>query len=332
MLALLGRAGSTTPLPMMTPSPTLPTQGVRVLGRMLLWASEKPRVQRMVTEGDLTRNVVRRFVAGSELEDAIQVIKELNATGIGGILDLLGEGVTNPDEANAAAQEYLASIKRIEETGVDTTVSVKLTQLGLAFDKGECIDHLRRLAAEAAAIGTRIEVDIEQSSFVSDTLDVFRLLAADFPDLRLAIQAYLRRTPFDLETMAAARPKIRLVKGAYAEPPEVAYQHKKEVDRQYAFLTEWLFEKGSEPAIATHDSRLIDHATRTAERAGVSQRDFEIQMLYGVRRDYQEQLARDGYRLRVYVPFGSAWYPYLMRRMAERPANLRLFLRALARG
>lgn len=299
---------------------------------MLLWASEKPRVQRMVTEGDLTRNVVNRFVAGNELEDAIQVIKDLNSRGIGGILDLLGEGVSNADEANAAAQEYLASIKRIEETGVDTTVSVKLTQLGLAFDKGQCIDHLRRLSAEAAAIGTTIEVDMEQSSFVSDTLDVFRLLNTDFEGLRLAMQAYLRRTPLDLETMASSRPKIRLVKGAYAEPPELAFQGKKEVDRQYQFLTDWLFEKGSDPGIATHDTELIENAVRAAQRVGVGKEGFEIQMLYGVRRDYQDQLAKDGYRVRVYVPFGSAWYPYLMRRMAERPTNLRLFLRALARG
>lgn len=312
----------------MSPNP----KGSLLLGRMLLWASEKPRIQRMVTEGDLTRNVVKRFVAGSELEDAIQVIKELNARGIGGILDLLGEGVSNPAEADTAAEEYLASIKRIDETGVDTTVSVKLTQLGLAFDRGRCIDHLRLLAAEAAAIGTSIEIDMEQASFVTDTLDVFRLLVSDFPDLRLAMQAYLRRTPLDLEAMSSTRPKIRLVKGAYAEDPELALQQKKEVDRQYQFLIDRLFEKGSDPGIATHDTALIDHAVRAADATGAGKKGFEIQMLYGVRRDFQEQLARDGYRVRVYVPFGSAWYPYLMRRMAERPANLRLFLRALLRG
>lgn len=301
-----------------------------MLGRMLLWASDKPRVHRLVTEGKLTRNVVKRFVAGSDLEDAVQVIKDLNARGIGGILDLLGEGVATPAEADAAAQEYLDSIKRIDETGIDATVSLKLTQLGLAFDKGRCIDHLRRLAAEAAAIGTSIEVDMEQSDFVTDTLDVFRLLNADFADLRLAIQAYLRRTPVDLETMASTRPRIRLVKGAYSEPPELAYQQKKEVDRQYEFLTDWLFDKGTDPGIATHDTRLIEHATRAAERTGVGREGFQIQMLYGIRREYQEQLARDGYRVRVYVPFGAAWYPYLMRRMAERPANLKFFLRAMA--
>ncbi|HEU4480975.1 MAG TPA: proline dehydrogenase family protein, partial [Actinomycetota bacterium] len=219
-----------------------------MLGRALLWASEKPRVQKLVTEGKLTQNVVKRFVAGDDLESAIGVIKELNAKGIGGILDLLGEGVTDSAGAESAAQEYLASIRRIAETGVDTTVSVKLTQLGLAFDKGACIDHLRRLAAEAQAIGTMVEIDMEQSSYVFDTIDVYRGLHVDFPELRLAMQSYLRRTPVDLETMAAMKPKVRLVKGAYAEPEELAFQRKDEIDAQYRFLIDWLFERGTDPA------------------------------------------------------------------------------------
>jgi len=301
-----------------------------LLSRMLLWAAEKPRLQRMVAEGNLARRVVKRFVAGDHLEDAVHVIKDLNARGIGGILDLLGEGVTDPAGAETAAEEYLGSIKRIEETGIDTTVSVKLTQLGLAFDKGACIDRLRKLAAEAQAIGSYIEIDMEQSEHTVDTIDVYRLLQSDFPGIRLALQAYLRRTPVDLETMSSLRPKVRLVKGAYAEPDQVAFQKHAEVDAQYRFLTDWLFERGSEPGIATHDHRLIEHAQRTARRVGVNKDGFEIQMLYGIRRDLQEELATQGHRVRVYVPFGSAWYPYLMRRMAERPANLRFFLRALA--
>lgn len=308
-------------------------EGVRVvLGRALLWASEKQRVQRMVTQGRMTRAVVNRFVAGDDLEDAIQAIKELNSKNIGGILDLLGEGVVDPSGAQAAAEEYLASIKRIEATGIDTTVSVKLTQLGLAFDKGACIDHLRRLAAEAQAIGTVVEIDMEQSAYVLDTLDVYRVLHSDFPDLRVAVQAYLRRTPVDLETMVALKPKVRLVKGAYAEPDHEAFQKTSEIDAQYRFLTTWLLEKGTDPAIATHDDKLIAHAKHTARALGLGKTAFEIQLLYGIRRELQEQLARDGHRVRVYVPFGSAWYPYLMRRMAERPANLRFFLRALVRN
>ncbi len=302
-----------------------------MLGRALLWASEKAKIQKLVTEGRFTKPVVKRFVAGDDLEDAIEAIRALNAKGVGGILDLLGEGVDDPSGAQAAADEYLMSIKRIEETKIDTTVSVKLTQLGLAFDKGACIDHLRRLAAEAHAVGTYIEIDMEQAEYVFDTIDVYRSLHADFPDIRLAIQSYLRRTPVDLETMAGLQPKVRLVKGAYSEAEQIAFQKKSEIDSQYRFLTEWLFERGTDPAIASHDEKLIDHAKHVSEKIGAGQKGFEIQMLFGVRRELQERLAAEGYRVRTYVPFGSAWYPYLMRRMAERPANMRFFLRALVR-
>ena len=303
-----------------------------MFGKALLWASEKQRIQRFVTEGKLTRQVVERFVAGDELEDAIRVIKELNTKGIGGILDLLGEGVTDPAGAQAAADEYMRSIKRIEETGIDTTVSVKLTQLGLAFDKGRCIDHLRLLAAEAQAVGTLVEIDMEQAEYVTDTIEVYRALRTDFPQLRLAIQAYLRRTSADLESLKDIPPRIRLVKGAYSEPPEAAFQKAKEIDGQYRYLIDWLFANGDDPGIATHDSELILHAKDIAQQMNKPIDCFEIQMLYGIRRDLQQQLADQGYRVRVYVPFGSAWYPYLMRRMAERPANLRFFIRAVVRN
>ena len=299
-----------------------------MIGRALLWASEKPLIQRLVTEGRLTQGVVRRFVAGDELEDAITVIKDLNARGIGGILDLLGEGVEDPAGASSAADAYLASIRRIEESGIDTTVSMKPTQLGLAFDKAQCTAHFRRLASEAQRVGAGLEIDIEQSEYVSDTIDVFRSLRAEFSDIRLALQAYLRRTPTDLENMKGLAPKIRLVKGAYAEPEELAFQKRSEIDAQYAYLSDWLIHHGTDPAIATHDGKLIEHMQRGAD----SKDSFEIQMLYGIRRDLQESLARQGYRVRVYVPFGSAWYPYLMRRMAERPANVRFFLRAVVRN
>lgn len=300
-----------------------------MISRPLLWASEKPRVQKLITQGKLGRAVVDRFVAGDDLEDAIEAIRELNARGIGGILDLLGEGVTDSSGVEAAVEDYLAAIKRIDETGIDTTISVKPSQLGTSLDKGVALDHLRRLAAEAQAVGSRVEIDMEQSDLVSDTLDLYRTLHADFTELRLAMQAYLRRTPVDLQLMASLRPRIRLVKGAYAEPETLAFQKKKEVDAQYAFLIDWLFEQGSDPGIATHDDKLIEHAMAAAARTDAGKEGFEIQMLYGIRRDLQDELAGKGYRVRVYVPYGSAWYPYLMRRMAERPANIRFFLRAL---
>jgi proline dehydrogenase len=302
-----------------------------MLGRALLWGSEKARIKRMVTEGKWGRRVVERFVAGDKLEDAVRVIQGLNERSIGGILDLLGEGVADPGGAQAAADEYLASIKRVAETGIDTTVAVKLSQLGLSFDKGACIDHFRLLAAEAQANGTTIEIDMEQSALVTDTIDVYRLMRPDFPTLRMAMQAYLRRTPLDLENLVDIPPRIRLVKGAYAEDPKIAFQKGHEIDQQYRFLTEWLFRKGADPAIATHDSSLIEQARVSAEKNGKGLEDFELQFLYGIRRELQERLAQSGYRVRVYVPFGSAWYEYLMRRMAERPANIRFFLRAMAR-
>jgi len=289
-------------------------------------------VKSLMMDHRLSRPVVERFVAGERLEDAVDAIIKLNRSGIGGILDLLGEGVTDPASASEAEDEYLASIKLIEETGIDTTVTIKLTQLGLAFDKAECIEYVRRLATEARSIGTYIEIDMEQTAFVSDTLEVYRALRADFDDIRLAMQAYLRRTPADLQAMAELRPKIRLIKGAYSESPEVAVQKRAEIDAQFAWLTDWLLANGTDPAIGTHDGALIDHCIASAGRAGVGKEGFELQFLYGIRRDLQQRLADEGYRTRVYVPFGSAWYPYLMRRMAERPANLRFFLRALAGG
>jgi proline dehydrogenase len=302
-----------------------------LLARAWLWAAEKPQVKRLLTESAFTRPVVGRFVAGIDAEDAIEVIKKLNSRGIGGILDFLGEGVVDPAGAAAAADQYLSLIERIDETGIDTTVSVKLTQLGLAFDKRTCTDHLRMLAREAQTVGASIEVDMEQSQYVSDTLELFRGLHADWPNVRQAIQVSLRRTAADLQEMVDLRPRIRLVKGAYAEPKEVAFQKRSEIDAQYRFLTDWLFERAADPAIATHDLRLIDHAREAAQRTRTGMNGFEVQMLYGVRREVQERLANQGHRVRIYVPFGSAWYPYLMRRIAERPANLWFFLRAVAR-
>ncbi len=300
-----------------------------MLGRALLWASSKPKVESFVKKSTMAHRLVDRFVAGDELDDAIAAIRQLNSHGIGGILDLLGEGVIDPAGAQAAADDYLTAIKRIEETKIDTTVTVKPTQLGLSFDKGACIDHLRRLAAEAQAIGVVVEIDIEQSAYVTDTLEVFRVLHADFPDLRQAIQVYLRRTPVDLEAMIDLAPKVRLVKGAYAEDPAVALHKRKEIDEQYRFLTEWLFLHGTDPAVATHDHRLIQHAKQIAGYSDEGKKSFEIQMLYGVRRELQQELADAGYRVRVYVPYGDFWYPYLTRRIAERPANLRVVMRAI---
>jgi proline dehydrogenase len=298
--------------------------------RLLLWAAGSARLEHFVTDNPVASKATHRFVAGTRLEDAADVAQALNTRGIGGILDLLGEGVTDLAGAEDAANQYIEAAEIIVARRLDATISLKLSQLGLTVDRKACDENLGRILQRAGEAGVGVEVDMEQSDLVTPTLDLYRHWATQHPQLRLAIQAGLRRTPWDLESLSPLKPRVRLVKGAYAEAIDVALRSRAEVTAQYRHLTDWLFAHGSDPAFGTHDSRCIDHAIAAAGRAGRGPREFEIQMLYGVRRDLQERLARDGYRVRVYIPFGSAWYPYLMRRMAERPANVRFFLHAIA--
>jgi proline dehydrogenase len=298
--------------------------------RLLLWAASSPRLEHLVTDNPVASKAAHRFVAGNRLEEAAEAATALNTKGIGGILDLLGEGVTDLAGAHAAVSQYVEAAEVIAAQGLDATISVKLSQLGLTVEPKACEENLGQILHRAAEAGVSVEVDMEQSELVGPTLDLYKGWAAEHPQVRLAVQACLRRTPWDLESLAPLKPRIRLVKGAYAEPLDVALRSPAEVTAQYRYLTDWLFAHGSDPAFGTHDNRCIGHAIAAARRAGRGPREFEIQMLYGVRRDLQERLASDGYRVRVYIPFGSAWYPYLMRRMAERPANVRFFLRAVA--
>ena len=301
-----------------------------MLRGLLLWAAGNRRLERTITENPMLSKATHRFIAGERLDEALQAATELNAHGIGGILDLLGEGVTDLAGANHAVEQYLEAAEAIAERRLDATISIKLSQLAQTVDRDACVANLRQILDRAQALNVGVEIDMEDSSLVSDTLEHFREAAAQHPEVRLAIQAMLRRTPLDLEGLASLKPRVRLVKGAYAEPVELAEQGKKGVTAQYKFLTDWLFKYGGDTAFGTHDDELIDYAAAAASGLGKGPRDYEIQMLYGIRRDLQEKLARDGHRVRVYIPFGSAWYPYFMRRLAERPANLRFFLRALA--
>jgi proline dehydrogenase len=301
-----------------------------MVNRLLVWASGSPRLQRQVTQNPITRRVAHRFVAGERLDDALAVAAELNGHGIGGILDLLGEGVTDLAGAVHAVEEYEEAVSAIADRGVDATISIKLSQLGQTVDHDACVGNLNRILDRAQAVNIRVEIDMEDSALTSDTLRLFRDAASGHPQTRLAIQAALRRTPLDLEALAPLKPRVRLVKGAYAEPVEAAHQGRNEISAQFKFLTDWLFEYGTDPAFGTHDGELIDYAQTAAARAGKGPKEYEIQFLYGVRRDLQQKLASGGYRVRVYIPYGVAWYPYLTRRMAERPANLLFFLRALA--
>jgi proline dehydrogenase len=300
-----------------------------MVNHLLLWASDSPRLERTITNSKMFGKLVHRFIAGDDLADALSAASDLNSRGIGGITDLLGEGVKDLTGATEASQEYLSAIAAIAEKKLDATVSLKLSQLGLILDPATCASNLAMILDRAQELGVGVEIDMEQSELVDATLKVFREAAEQHPETRLAIQANLRRTPSDLDAMAALKPRIRLVKGAYAEPIDKALHSKKEVDAQFRHLTNWLFEHGSLPAFGTHDLDCIEYAEKAAVRAGVGQKDFEIQMLYGIRRDLQESLVQKGYRVRVYIPYGSAWYPYLMRRMAERPSNMVFFLRSV---
>ena len=300
--------------------------------RALLWLGGRPGAQRIVQRTPLSRSMVRRFVAGDTLQDALHVIARENRSGIGGILDELGEGVHETAMAERAAADYAAALQASRQQAVDTTVAVKLTQLGLLIDQEGCLSRIASLCDQAEGAGMRLEIDMEHSDVVDATLQVYRRLAASHAPPRLAVQAYLHRTPGDLRSLAELGTPIRLVKGAYSEPEDRALQSQEELSARYRELTDWLFDHHPDPAFGTHDGAMIGYAQTAARRRGLGRQSFEVQMLYGVRRDLQQELARAGYRVRVYVPFGSAWYPYLLRRLAERPANLRFFLRSLGPG
>jgi proline dehydrogenase len=303
-----------------------------MIRKLLLVAAGDKRLEHLVSRNRFTKPVVSRYVAGTTLDQAIAVAQELNAKGIDVSLDLLGETVSDLADSAVATSSYVETIHAIAEQARGATVSVKLSQLGVGLDPEVCAGHLKKLLDTAAEAGVTVEVDMEHSSVGPQTLETFRTFLPSYPDTRIAIQAAMRRTPDDLASFTDVKPRIRLVKGAFLESIDKALCDAGEVTAQYRHLTEWALRNLPDPAFGTHDDSCINHVKLVAGRLGISPRDYEFQMLYGVRRDVQEQLAADGYRIRIYVPFGGQWYPYLMRRMAERPANLLLFLRSLVGG
>jgi proline dehydrogenase len=290
----------------------------------LLWLSDQARVFRFVRGNGLARRFAARFVAGETVDSGVAALKDLNAVGLTASLDLLGESVHNAAEAQAARDTYLETLDRIRTVGADANVSVKLTQMGLDIDQGQCVANLRAILARAKAHDSFVRIDMEQSDYADRTLQLFkRTLFPEFGNVvGVVLQSYLRRTAQDVEQMIALRARVRLCKGAYQEPETVAFPDKRDVDATYLRCMERLMLKGNYPGIATHDVHIIEHAKAFARDKGIQPERFEFQMLYGVRRDLQLALRREGYNVRVYVPFGSQWYPYLMRRLAERPANV----------
>jgi len=294
---------------------------------ILLWLSRNKTFKNIVMNWPIVRKAARRFIAGETIDDAIAMIRWLNAQGITATLDHLGENVETRDDAIRAADDYIKVLDAIGATGVKSHVSVKLTALGLDLGDDFCRENVARILTKAKEVGTRVRIDMESTEYTDRTLAVYRRLRQDFDNVGIVIQAYLYRSEADIAALCEEGAHVRLCKGAYKEPPAKAFPKKADVDASYVRLTKMLLSAkaraaGTRGAIATHDPKMIDAAREFAAQASVPRDEFEFQMLSGIRRDLQQQLAADGYGVRIYVPYGNEWYPYFMRRLAERPANV----------
>jgi proline dehydrogenase len=297
----------------------------RALRAILLWLSRRRSIGRFAKWMPLTRPMVARFVAGETLEGALPALERLHAAGYRTSVDILGEAVTAEAAARAAAAGYVAAIPALGAAGLDSNVSIKLSQMGLSLGPELVRENVGRILTAASAADGFVRIDMEDHTTTDATLSVWRdlrPLMAGSGDVGVVLQAALRRTPRDAEDLIAAGARIRLCKGAYREPSAVAFPDKADVDTTYVAVMRRLLDDGNFPAIATHDDRIVDQAIAYARERGIGPERFEFQMLYGVRRDLQARLLRDGWSVRVYVPMGSQWYPYFMRRLAERPANV----------
>lgn len=295
-----------------------------MLRAAFLWLSEQPRIFRFVRKNRLARYFASRFVAGETVDEAIKTLAGLNRDALSASLDLLGESVLHAEEAQRACRTYLELLERIHGTRANANVSVKLTQMGLDIDEQLCANNMRSIIGKAKQYDSFVRIDMEQSSYTARTLQLFTdVFHPEFGNaVGVVLQSYLRRTSADVDAMIALGARVRLCKGAYKEPEDVAFPEKRDVDANFIACMERLLERGNYPGIATHDVKIIDHAKTFVKKNQIPVDRFEFQMLYGVRRDLQYRLRREGYNMRVYVPFGTHWYPYLMRRLAERPANI----------
>jgi proline dehydrogenase len=295
-----------------------------MLRSALLYLSSQQQIFKFVRNNRLAKSFANRFVAGETLDTALAAVARLNTRGITASLDLLGESVHNEAEARAAGEAYISMLDRIHERKLDANVSVKLTAMGLDISEELCVATMHRILQRARDYGTFVRIDMESSEYTQRTLDLFeqRLFPAYRENVGIVLQSYLYRTFADVQHANLLKARVRICKGAYKEPETVAFPEKKDVDSNYVRCMQELMSKGNYPGIATHDEAIIREAKRFAKSNDIATSRFEFQMLYGVRRDLQDRLVREGYRMRVYVPFGTQWYPYLMRRLAERPANV----------
>ena len=295
-----------------------------MLRKTLLYLSNQQRVFTFVRRNRLARRMASRFVAGETIDEAIPAVRALNARGITASLDLLGESVHYEEEARATARSYLQILDRINAEKLDANVSLKLTAMGLDVSEDLCVANVQMVLERARDYDSFVRLDMESSEYTERTLQMFehRLYPSYPKNVGIVLQSYLRRTVADVELANRLGCRVRICKGAYQEPASVAFPDKRDVDQTYVRCMHALMMDGNYPGLATHDERIITEAKRFASEQKIPADRYEFQMLYGVRRDLQERLVRDGYRMRVYVPFGTQWYPYLMRRLAERPANV----------
>jgi proline dehydrogenase len=295
----------------------------------LLYLARQESLKDFVSRFDTFKRITRRFIAGEDIDQTLPAIRELNSSGIAASFDHLGESITSRADAEAEVREYMRLLGRIEESGVDSNVSVKLTQLGLDIDEEFCRGNAQAIVEMAARYSNFVRIDMEDSQRTDATLRVFRSIRRELENVGIVIQAYLYRSEADTKELLAGKARIRLCKGAYDEPPEVGFEEKKDVDANFVKIMKLLLRSGIYHGIATHDEQMISATKDFANQEGIAKSAFEFQMLYGVRRDIQQKLIAEGYRVRVYVPYGKYWYPYFMRRLAERPANIWFVLKNL---
>ncbi len=300
----------------------------------LLWLSQREGLKDFATRFRFFKKLTTRFVAGDTIDEVIPFIRQLNTENCTASFDHLNESVGSAAEADGEVAEYLNILAKIDESHIRSNVSIKLTQFGLGLDPELAYRNARRVVEEAQRRGNFVRVDMEGSDVTQVTIDIFKRLRAEFGlnDVGIVLQSYLYRTYADAQELVKLPARIRICKGAYSEPPEVAFPDKKDVDANYIKVMQLLLGSGTYHGIATHDPKMIDATIDFVKREGIGKEKFEFQMLYGIRRDLQRQLARDGYNVRIYVPYGKHWYPYFMRRLAERPANVWFVLKNLAKG
>ncbi|BBC32726.1 Proline dehydrogenase [Streptomyces graminofaciens] len=304
-----------------------------MLGPVILAASRSDRMRRLVSGAPVTKQVVDRFIPGETVDQIVPVVQDLTAKGLELTMDVVGEDITRPEQAAAARDAYLELIDRLKdlELGERAEMSVKLSLFGQALDGGHdlALANIRPVVEAAAAIGTTVTLDAEDHTTLDSMFAIHEELRRDFPETGCVIQSYLFRTEADARRLAANGSRVRLVKGAYKEPASVAYQHKSQIDRAYVRILRILMAGEGYPMVGSHDPRLISIAQELARRAGRKPDEYEFQMLYGIRSDEHLRLAAEGHRMRVYTAFGTDWYGYFMRRLAEKPANLRFFVRSM---